>query len=293
MIASDLIDKILSSSSVTEIFRDPLQWKETYRQIARVIHPDVCADSRSVPAFEKINQYKDDFFEKGIRYVDDLSVVTCFYNHAIIEGPADWLKKSFDAYTFLRGHYDEAAKNFIRYLPVSYELAGAKITARFHAYSRPLCELPHLEQVHVNWLLSRLLELSGWFNQIGFIHMGINPKSVFLMPGSHGIQLLTFYHSTKLYQPVRSLPAEFGHFYPYHLFESKVATLDIDPELAKRTSIYALGDHSGIGTVLRKTAHEGFIDFCQMPAESAFQAYKIYRDWLKKEFKPVFHQLNI
>ena len=145
----------------------------------------------------------------------------------------------------------------------------------------------------MNWILSRLLEIAAWFAQEGIVHGGINPKSVFLVPETHGIIISSFYHLKRIGQPLETISASYQNWYPATIFTKKVAETAIDLEGCKRTAAYLLGDTSGLGVKLKKTHLPAFVDFLLDRHTNAYDCYREYRALLKRYFEQRFRPLHL
>lgn len=286
------IDKVLKAQSVTDLWPDLNLWKQGYRDLASVLHPDVCKEPGAPDAMAKLNQYKADL-ETGKKHKDDAGEVIYNFTHCKIKGDNTLLKQSYDNYKYLMSLKDEASKNFQNYLPLDAELKDGELIFSLPYRAIPLSSLGEVEQKHVNWIASRMFEFSAWINQIGYVHLGINPESIYVMPENHGIIVTSFYHMTKIDQKVTTISGRYKQFYPAKLFSEKIATTNIDTDLAKRTAIYLLGDKSGSGTRLRKTHNEDILNFFQKEEIDPKKNFVSYRELLKKHFKSEFHIFNV
>lgn len=294
MSSEEVITKILNAKSVIDAFYDVTDWKQVYRNYIRLIHPDVCSLPNAIEATEKLNKFKDEL-ESGKKHKDDAGEVTYAVQVVKIVGDEKLLKKSFDNYNYLMSLKDEASIYFKKYLPVSAKMISE--TELHFTLSRravPLSSLGVVEQKHANWILSRMFEFTAWINQVGYSHAGISPESIYIMPDNHGMSCISFYHMTKLNNPLKTISAQYKNFYPPQVFSNKKSESNIDIELAKRTAIYLLGDKSGSGVVLRKTHNNEIIDFLQKQCYVVDENYKEYRGLLKKHFDmKQFHVLNV
>jgi hypothetical protein len=292
--AEEVIEKVLNSKSVVDCFYDMNDWKFNYKKFIVLIHPDVCKLPQAQEATEKLNKFKEEL-ESGKKHNDDAGTVSYALKTIEIIGDKALLKKSFDNYNFLMSLTDESSKHFKKYLPISGKLISEnelQFTLTFRAV--PLSSLGTVEQKHANWMLSRMFEFASWINQIGYAHAGINPESIYVMPENHGMCCISFYHLTKLDTPLKTISAAYKNFYPPQVFANKKAESNIDLDLAKRTTIYLLGDKSGSGVVLRKTHENEIIDFLQKQSYVADENYKEYRTLLKKYFDTKqFHKFNV
>ncbi len=294
MTAEQVIEKVLKSKSVIDVFYDVNDWKFNYKKYIVLIHPDKCNLPKAAEATEKLNKFKDEL-ESGKKHNDDAGEVTFCLKTVTIVGDKDLIKKSFDNYNFLMSLKDDASNHFKKYLPVSGKLISEtelQFTLAYRAV--PLSSLGVMEQKHANWMLSRMFEFSSWINQIGYSHAGINPESIYIMPENHGMTCISFYHMTKLDTQLKTISAQYKNFYPPQVFVNKQAESNIDIELSKRTTIYLLGDKSGSGVLLRKTHENEIVDFLQKQSYQTDENYKEYRLLLKKYFDTKqFHVLNV
>ena len=294
MAATVIIEKLLKSKSVVDAFYDVNDYKQTYKNYIRLIHPDICNLPNAKEATEILNRFRDEL-ESGKKHNDDAGIVTYYLKTVEIVGDKNLLKKSFDNYNLLMSLKDDASNHFKKYLPVSAKMPSENelvFTLSFRAV--PLSSLGVVEQKHANWMLSRMFEFTGWMNQIAYSHAGINPDSIYIMPENHGMVCISFYHLTKLSGPVKTVSAKYKNFYPPQLFNNKKADSNIDIELSKKTAVYLLGDKSGSGVVLRKTHENEIIDFLQKQNYDTAENYSEYRSLLKKHFDTKeFHILNV
>jgi hypothetical protein len=146
---------------------------------------------------------------------------------------------------------------------------------------------------HVNWLLSRLLEFCAWLSQEGYVHGGLHPESIWLVPKTHGIIIGSFYHLKRRGTRISTVSANYQHWYPATVFKDKQAVTQTDLEMCKRTAAYLLGDKSGSGVMLRKTQPPKMVDFLLATHTDAYQCYDEFRHLLKVEFEAKFHPLKI
>ncbi len=295
MTTKETISKILSSNNYAELFEDLTQWQDTYKKFVKLIHPDICKEKGAVEASMKLGQFKTEI-EKGLKHIDDAGTITYFFDHCVIKGDADLIKLSVNNYNYLMKLKDPASINFHKYLPESLKVvSGTEIIFNFKQRCVPLSVIGTMEHKHVNWVLSRMLELTGWFNQIGYSHAGLNPDSIYCVPETHGIICISFYHMAKLGTKLKTVSGKYQNLYPSQVFTKKIADPNIDIDLCKKTAIYLLGDKSGSGTKLRKTTlPEDVINYLQKQQSIPLEAYEQHRKLLKKHFDTkIFHNLAV
>lgn len=287
MDAEKLIYEINMSPKIEDVL-DVKTFKESFNEIAKLIHPDRCSMPGSVEAMSKMNLWKD-WYLNGREYTDDAGV---------FKTNGYWAKftannVSITNYRLLKSLKGKSHENFQRYIPATGKLQDNKtFLFEFDKRSIPLSDLV-LPQEHVNWILNRMLEYCSYLAENNLSHGGLNPESVFIVPETHGIQVCSFYHMGSLGSKATTMSGKYSLWYPKSFRDSKVISPLTDIELAKRTAIYLLGDKSGSGVKLRKTYNENFLNFVLSSHENAYECMTKYRDLLKKNFKTQFYQLKI
>lgn len=290
----ELIDKLLKSTKPSDIF--PVDWRKLYLSYSKLIHPDFCSLSSASDAMAKMNHYKD-ILENGVAYVDETGPFRVFEKRIEYLSTNDnkkLLTKSYNNYKTLMALHDKASENFKRYLPESMVMDKDKLIINLKDRSVPLTG-QKLSQVHVNWLFSRMFELTLWFSQIGYSHMGLNPTTVFVVPETHGIIAINFYHMTKVGKKAETISAKYKMWYPTELFTKKIATEDVDLELCKKIALYLLGDKSASGTKLRmdKDVNQDILSFLIIKHNNVTSEYTQYREIINKNFEKKFYPLNL
>ena len=285
--AERLIQMILKAARPEEI-AVAADWPSEYKRIMRIIHPDTCSLSMASAAATRLNELKQ-VVEKGVAYSDESGVFYSDGYKAVYEGDAALLKKSFDNYRRLRA---SAGAHLLKYLPRDLQWERGRLTVHFAHRAVPLSG-QQLPQAHVNWVLSRLLELAALVGEAGYVHGGLNPESVFVVPETHGIQVATFYHLAPAGTRVSTLSGRYKNWYPPVLFEDKLARPATDLELSKKIAMALLGDPSGSGVKLKKRGHAAFLDFVIRQDEEPYIAYRQYRELLSRHFEKKFHILHL
>jgi serine/threonine protein kinase len=293
LVAKDIIEKLKSSKSYIEAFTDLSNWLAEYKQMAKLIHPDICHETGAKEALAKLNQWKEEL-EKGKTYFDDAGTVTYKPTVCSIQGNELVLKQSLNNYNKLMSFKERMDIDFQRYIPKSGKLIdNSKLDFNLSNRCIPLSTIGSLPQGHVNWILSRMLEFIGYIHKKGYIHAGINPDSVYVEPINHGINVMSFYHMTEANKKLSTASGKWIYMYPDHIKTKKLATPDIDIELCKRTAVCLLGDKSGIGTCLRKTHNLAFLDFINKKHDDPIEAFFDYRKMLENNFERKFIPLII
>lgn len=287
----EIIDSITTASKLEDIFSIS-DFKNEFNNIIKEIHPDKCSLVGASEATAKMNQWKD-LFENGKSYKDDVGMYKTNGYWADYKSSENNLNWSIDNYRLFKELKGETNDHFKKYLPKEGKLLSDG-TFRFEFEKRtiPLSGLT-LPQEHVNWVLNRLLEYCAYLSQIGFSHCGLNPESVFIVPETHGIQICSFYHLTRIDNKIGTISGKYSNWYPPEMFANKKATSAIDLECSKKIAAYLLGDISGSGIKFRKTHNEDFINFIISRHDNAYLTLTAYKELLKKNFKKQFHSLTI
>jgi hypothetical protein len=289
-----ILNNIISARSYLDVFSDLNAWKEEYKLYVKLIHPDVCDDIRSTEALFKLNNFKEEL-EIGRTFTDEACNITYTLFSSEFIGDLKIMERNRTNYLKLATLKDEASKHFRLYLPSHMDmLSGGRIKISYPLRAIPISSMAELEQKHVNWVLSRLLEFTCWINQSGFCHAGITPDSVFITPENHGLLCTSFYHLTKLDDRLMTISGKYSEFYPASVLLNKTATSNIDITLSKKIAIWLLGDRSGNGSRLRGKVIDEYLDFLQEIDYDPLESYNRYRDLLKKYFNTKeFHHLKL
>ena len=290
----EVIEKVLKSDKPQDIFTG--DWKATYKSYSRLIHPDMCSQPNASDAMAKMNYFKD-ILENGVQYTDETGDFKVFEKKILYQVTDDnrkLIQKSVKNYNLLKAKTDKASVGFHRYLPESMVLEKDVLTINLKDRGIPLTG-QKLPQIHVNWLFSRMFEIVLWFRNIGYSHMGMNPTTVFVVPETHGIILISFYHMNPLDQKANTISARYKMWYPTTLFIKKIATQDIDLELCKKIALYLLGDRSAAGTKLKRDTdvNQEVLTFLLTKHQNEVEDYSQYREILAKNFERKFYPLNL
>jgi hypothetical protein len=284
-----LLLKILNAEKPEAIF-SPANYRKEFLAYQKLLHPDICQLPGAEEAAVKLNLFRQQM-EAGNQITDDIGIFKQTDDKTLIfKGDTEMLQRSLGNYRKLMQLKDEASEHFKKYLPSQIIFSDGKLTLQNHEKIIPLHDLI-LPQHHVTWLTSRMLEFTTWLHQTGYVHGGINPESVCVVPESHGAVFTSFYHLQPLDSQLKTLSARYIDWYPNVVFDLKKAIPYVDLSLVQRTALYLLGDRSGNGIKLKKTHNEALIDFLIMPHYDAYTAFDQYRQLLKEQFgKPKFYE---
>lgn len=292
MKAEDLLIQIQKASQPEDLLSRS-NYRKQYLSYLKLLHPDVCSLVGANEAVEKLNAFRE-YMEQFSQFEDDAGrMLQTDEKTLVFRGDRALLVKSLENYRRLKQLNDESARHFHKYLPTSVALEADQLRVTHSHRLVPLTHL-HLPQEHVSWILSRMFELVSWFHQVGYCHAGIHPESIAVVPETHGIVCLSFYHMQPLDTRLSTISGKYMDWYPQLVFDRKQALPYIDVSLAQRTALYLLGDKSGNGIKLKNTCNEQLIDFLITPHYQAYSTYEEYRKLLKSIFgKPKFHELVI
>ncbi|MEL7221682.1 MAG: hypothetical protein AAGJ93_10210 [Bacteroidota bacterium] len=284
-----LIKKIFKSRRIGEVFGTK-DWKRAYRAAVFQLHPDRTDHPGGATALIRLNELRA-AHERGKHLADDAGELKAFDWGVRFEGGRSLLETSLDNFNKLAVLRNRAAQHFQQYLPQKMYL-DRYLTAEWKPFAVSLSG-QQLPLHHVNWLLSRLLEFCAWLSQEGYVHCGLHPESVWLIPKTHGIIVGSFYHLKRRGTRLSTISANYQYWYPTKILEDKLAITQTDLEMSKRLAAYLLGDRSGSGVTLRKTQPPPIVDFLLATHTDAYQCYDEFRQILQSEFDNKFYKLEI
>lgn len=296
MTSNELIQKLLAAKQASEIFTNG-DVKKMYLKYVLLIHPDRCYHPKAEEAMAVLHGFKDSI-TKGDKDTDGVVNFKRFPKKiitAVEDRNKVFITSSINAYKNISTKPNTEV--VLKYMPtvMGYNSGKTLLATKFRTRMVSIKDLT-LEQVHVNWVFSRLFEFIVLLRQSGFVHLGINPNTVFISPENHGIGISSFYHTKKHNSTITTIDSNYKHWYPASMFREKQADSSIDLELAKRLACWLLGDKSGNGTILKRDSkvNQRMLEFWltkhDVPNKSLYSAY---RDILNKEFKPKFYKLDI
>jgi hypothetical protein len=288
MDAAATIARILTSSYAGQVL-PRANYRAEYHHLVRLLHPDVCALPGAAEAVIRLNAYVAQLTALDTP-TDDAGQLRVLPDHRVrFEG--DLLRRSVVNHQRLLALRDPASTHFRQYLPAALAWEGPALLLTPPAWVVPLAGLV-LPPEHVAWVLSRLLELTAWLHQSNFVHAGLVPEALALVPDTHGLVLLSAYHLTTLGGPLTTISGKYKPWYPDAVFADKRATPGLDLALVQRTAVTLLGDASGHGVRLRGTVDEHLLTFLLTPHHDAFAAFELYRRLLRQLYPvPAFHPL--
>lgn len=294
MNAENLIKKVLKCNNAEEIFTKQ-NFKKEYISYMKILHPDICPLPKAHEAVTKINAFKKTL-EQITRLCDDagdFQWADATNEVLIFKGKKEILQKSFENYQKLMSLKDDASLHFQKYLPKKMEFQGDYLYVYLPKKSFSFSQLT-LPQHHITWITSRMFELVAWLHQVGYCHAGLVPESLCVVPSTHGIVCVSFYHLTKIDTQIETISSKYLNWYPNSVFFDKRAIANLDLNLIQSTALYLLGDSSGNGVKLKKFCDETLINFLITAHYNAFEAFDLYRKMLVNVFgKPTYFPLEL
>lgn len=294
MTSTDLISQILTA---TKNPLNPVDYKDKYREWSMIIHPDKCTDVNAQVAFDRLTKFRDEL-EFGMEFTDEISTITMKGNLLTFVGDMQKLSQSYENYLKISDRL-KSHSTFKFYLPESMTLFPDRleVTLRdnvdgYFQHSVYLGSMG-LAEKHTKWFLNRMLEFSSLLNITGgYTHCGIGPSSVLICPETHGIQVISFYHSVPANSPLKSLNGTVKNWYPASVFSTKKANESIDLELCKRFACTLMGDPSGLGTKLKGSIDDSFATFLLTAHPDIRTGYMAYQEFIDKSPR-TFHTLDL
>lgn len=144
-----------------------------------------------------------------------------------------------------------------------------------------------LEDRHVAWIVSSLLNLNCYLNWAGIVHHAFAPDTWFISPDNHSGALLGgWWYAVRAGQKVRALPTRTLNYGPRDLGAQKLSRRDTDSAMIRATGRELLGDISGSRLIMDKRAPKPMINWLLRPGrQDAFAEYdRWYNTILKQAF---------
>ncbi len=274
---------------------------EEYKFLAKQLHPDLNHNPKAKEAFTHLNELKS-AFEKGYEFKDESGEIRSNYLLHRWLGDEKMLVASKSNYDKLiqvaEKDFDKASfSHFMQYIPENLDFKGNELRFDTDQKCIPLSKviewLPEEKRnKHTNWIYSRMIEFVSMLELLGVTHAGLNPDSVFVLPETHGIKVVSFYHLCV--ETVKTINGKYKNYYPQAVFDTKEAGSYIDIATAKKTAICALGDVSGSGVRLRSnpSINQNVLNYFLTSEKDAFKSMKIWREVLQHNFVKEFVVLD-
>ena len=141
---------------------------------------------------------------------------------------------------------------------------------------------------HVAWMVSRVLNIACWFQYCDIAHYGLTVDNLYIHPTNHDVFVYGgwwYAHENGL--TLKAVPQKVLDNTPKSLYEDKVATTEINQNLARMVGRELCGDVSGAHLLHDKNIPKPMKDFLIYPAsDNAIDDYKRWREVLKESFGP-------
>lgn len=213
--------------------------------------------------------------------------------------------KGVEAIQSLRYHDAKMREEFSRYFPVinaSIELDGGSRllvmnkTEDVFLLSDVIAHFGgRLDQKHVAWIGSRLLNIACYLESIKMAHLALSPENIFISPKNHSALVLGgWWYARHHGDPITHLPTKTHRIAPPALLKAKTADMTVDRALIRAVMREAMGDITGM-SLSKKTAPAPFIEFLKSPARAtAVEDYAAWPKVLESSWGPRrFHQLDV
>jgi hypothetical protein len=152
---------------------------------------------------------------------------------------------------------------------------------------RDLLNLPgndgRVDSFHVAWMLSRLHNLTCYFQWAKISHQAISLDTCFIEPKEHGLALLGgWWYCRPLGQQLIGLPGSLINFMPAVINSGGITQASSDLNLLRVLSLQLLGNRAGCGYFSAKDVPEPMLNWLQQPnAQDAFAQYAQWKDGIR------------
>ena len=307
----------------------------TYNRLVKQIHPDICPGEEAKQAFIKLHSLRDEALDRLEKGTWETPGVKMFKTKADRSFQAIYRKKSafelgmiYDGACHQVFHVDKEYKDlfwrgdhnisrFPKYADAEMKKKMAKIVpnvvrvetladdtflmsiAKAPATLRLRDVLDHykaLDPHHVAWIVSRLLNISCWFQYCRIAHYGITVDDLYIQPTTHDVYVYGgWWYAHEDGTALMAVPRKVLDNTPKTLYEDKVATMEINQNLARMVGRELCGDVAGATLMWDKNIPKPMRDFLVYPAsDNAIEDYRRWREVLKESFgSPKFIHLDI
>lgn len=279
----------LLEAHVCEDLFSPEKFRQEYKELARTHHPD-CGGS--VTAFQKLNELYEEAEWKANNNAWGIPRPKA---HSFIDDQGKVWKQG-NLLFFLNASVQDYTKTtgFEHYKRYWAPLSSTKLCLNDSVLDAQQAEIlsgdvllqgtkwrkkyPNgLPQEHAAWIGSRLYEFAMYLEANGLVHCGLIPSSVFIGPKEHGIRVISSYHLVNIGANLKTISAQYKHWYPSSIFGTKVATTSIDLELIRNLLLYIV-DANSLNPEYRK--------WLNVPRTNAKDTFQSYRKMLQEVFGP-------
>lgn len=293
MIAEELITKITNAKHYSEIFASIPNYKKDFKKYSSLIHPDKCTVAGAADAMAKLSDFVSRL--ESQKFQDESGPFTIKDNLvSFSEDSTDFPHKSILNKYFLQR---EIPRKFEKIYTERTIQLGFDDDGKYFGIAPErmiLLEGLELSELHVRWVFSRLLEFISPLIQGNVVHGGLTPTSVGILPESHGIQIISFYHCNSVFQPAKTVSGQYYHWYPPSMIKTKEIPADLDIQFARKIAFYLLGDQTGLGLRLKKEMPDSkFVSYLHNLNLKDSEIYLNYRKFLSANYKSEFIPLNL
>lgn len=262
-----------------------------FKKLAKQFHPDTGTDGtieERTEAFQKLNLLNKNL-TFGVPCRDDIGKCSYMPDKVRLlehESFIDRINHKYSTAVELT-----RSKSFAGYIPKEFDMHNS---TWFIPNQKYILSLMHLErpvkQIHVNWIMNRMLALGAFFESKDYSFNGFVLSSGFLLPAEHQVVQTNFYHLCKLGEKP-TVSGSYMHCYPSDLIKYKKAIPATDAYCIKRIGAYLLGDDMMIGTTLRKSkdVHPRILEFILKEPSSTYKAWEEYNKILVDNFENKFY----
>lgn len=304
-----VVERVLAAKTILEALdistMDSVE--SSYKAAIRLIHPDKCKHPKAHDALVKLNSMIEDYRKNakaektGKSYQSDAGIIRYKRKKLYFDdGDVSILSESFKKEKTLWMIANPHLQKYMVSENASTTWHGNLYTGSheikkvvFNEEVMPLMNNDY-EEHHVRWILSRMLEFILLMHTgPKYVHAGMTPESIFVVPKTHGIIVLLYLHTTRLNAKMSTYSKWYKSWYPDTMFRTKMATPDIDIEMVKKTAVYLLGEHSGNASLLKKrNVSKPLVEFLLSYHNDSVKAYTDYRKMLDKNYEKKFYPLN-
>ncbi|MCP5196933.1 MAG: J domain-containing protein [Gammaproteobacteria bacterium] len=295
---------------------DAGQARQEFRALARVWHPDRCAQARATEVFQhlsrlyeaaihklrdgvwktpgllilrgcdgtefRIHYRREREFELGKMFIGD-QIVACLVG----KEHGDLFQNALDMIGCLPCADPRMAREISYYLPEvirHFEIEAHQVLILRKAPDllllRDVLErfAGQLDARHVAWILSSLLNLACYLDYARLAHNAISIDTYFISPQRHSGALLGgWWYATKQGERMRAAPTATIQYAPFEVLACPRGDQRTDLNLIRALGRELLGDITGMGLTPGSAVPWPLLDWLRLPA--AGSALDDYRTW--------------